>query len=287
MIDVIREIEAVQREVGSRRIPAGEARDHPPAPRLRRADRGRLGRADQPRAHRPLVPADQRRLPPRRALPVRGQRRAARSSPASGRTGSRSPGSTASRASDADVSEVEVRLTPAGDEATTLELEHVAIVPDEMWDQFGPGRRRRRLGRRRARARAAPAGRLARATRIAWQLSPEGVEFYTRSSEAWGAANRGRRRRPRDGRAQRRGHDGVLHAGPERRVVVEEERHEHDRNTPNAIDIQIESTTRDLGTPDRDRPRPFRTPRRRSMRGSRRSGPPLPNRPGPRSGRAM
>ena len=38
-------------------------------------DRGRLGRPDEPGADRALVPADQRRLPTRRALPVRGQRR--------------------------------------------------------------------------------------------------------------------------------------------------------------------------------------------------------------------
>ena len=36
-------------------------------------------------------------------------------------------------------SEVEVRLTPAGEGTTTLVLEHKAVVPDEMWDQFGPG----------------------------------------------------------------------------------------------------------------------------------------------------
>lgn len=37
-----------------------------------------------------------------------------------------------------DVSEVEVRLEPDGD-GTRLTLEHAAVVPAEMWDQFGPG----------------------------------------------------------------------------------------------------------------------------------------------------
>ena len=32
-----------------------------------------------------------------------------------------------------------MRLTPAGDDATTLELEHTAIVPDDRWDEYGPG----------------------------------------------------------------------------------------------------------------------------------------------------
>ena len=48
MIDIVREIEAVGREVGAGRIAAGEGR----AVRLRRTfdtpDRRRLGRADQP-----------------------------------------------------------------------------------------------------------------------------------------------------------------------------------------------------------------------------------------------
>lgn len=38
-----------------------------------------------------------------------------------------------------DASLVEVRLTPVGDDATDLTLEHRAVVPPEMWDQFGPG----------------------------------------------------------------------------------------------------------------------------------------------------
>ncbi len=36
-------------------------------------------------------------------------------------------------------SEVEVRLAAEGNERTLFELEHVAVVPPEMWDRFGPG----------------------------------------------------------------------------------------------------------------------------------------------------
>jgi hypothetical protein len=84
-------------------------------------------------------------------------------------------------------SEVELRLTPAGDDATTFVLEHTAIVPDEMWDQFGPG----------AVGVGWDGGVLGLALHlrggsvddpIAWQLSEEGREWATRSSEAWGAA---------------------------------------------------------------------------------------------------
>ena len=36
-------------------------------------------------------------------------------------------------------SEVEVRLTPEGEEKTVFELEHTAAFPPEFWDRFGPG----------------------------------------------------------------------------------------------------------------------------------------------------
>jgi uncharacterized protein YndB with AHSA1/START domain len=87
-----------------------------------------------------------------------------------------------------DGSEVELRLTPAGDESTIFELKHTAVVPDEMWAQFGPG--------------AVGVGweggllglslhlhEASMAAPVAWQLSDEGREFLTRSSQAWGSAN--------------------------------------------------------------------------------------------------
>ena len=85
-------------------------------------------------------------------------------------------------------SEVEVRLTPAGEGTTTLVLEHTAVVPDEMWDQFGPG----------AVGVGWEGGLLGLSLHLqggsvgdsmAWQLSTEGRDFFTRSSVAWGAAN--------------------------------------------------------------------------------------------------
>ena len=86
------------------------------------------------------------------------------------------------------VSEVEVRLAASGDEATVFELEHTAAVPEEMWEQYGPG----------AVGVGWEGGLLGLALHLrgesledpqAWQLSAEGREFATRSSEAWGAAN--------------------------------------------------------------------------------------------------
>jgi uncharacterized protein YndB with AHSA1/START domain len=89
----------------------------------------------------------------------------------------------------ADISEVEVRLTPAGDQATVFELEHIAIVPDDRWAEYGPGAvgvgwEQGLLGLS-LHLRGGSVG-----DPIAWQLSDEGRAYATRSSEAWGAANR-------------------------------------------------------------------------------------------------
>ena len=75
MIDIVREIEAVQREVGEGPSPPARAATI----RLQRDYDAPIedvwDALTEPGAHRPLVPAHQRRLPPRRSLPVRGQRR--------------------------------------------------------------------------------------------------------------------------------------------------------------------------------------------------------------------
>lgn len=86
-------------------------------------------------------------------------------------------------------SEVEVRLTAQDEERTVLELEHVAVVPPGMWDQFGPGAvgvgwdltllglglflAGREIGPEKAEK---------------WQFTDEAREFTTGSSEAWGTA---------------------------------------------------------------------------------------------------
>lgn len=85
-------------------------------------------------------------------------------------------------------SEVAVRLRPDGAERTVFELEHVAVVPPEFWDQFGPGAvgvgwDGALLG----------LGLHLRGHPIedpsAWEQTAEAREFMTRSSEAWGAAH--------------------------------------------------------------------------------------------------
>jgi uncharacterized protein YndB with AHSA1/START domain len=86
-------------------------------------------------------------------------------------------------------STVELRLQPAGADATTLELEHIAVVPEEMWDQFGPG----------AVGTGWDGGFLGLALHLRggkldvdpaeWQVSDEGKDWSRRSSAEWGAAN--------------------------------------------------------------------------------------------------
>ncbi len=88
---------------------------------------------------------------------------------------------------DAAASQLELRLSPDGDEATVFELEHTAVVPDDAWAEYGPGAvgvgwDQGLLG-------------LARHLRgdvvdaTAWETSPDGQAFSLRSNEAWGAAN--------------------------------------------------------------------------------------------------
>jgi len=91
------------------------------------------------------------------------------------------------------ISEVEIRLTAAGDESTIFEMNHTAVVPDEMWDMFGPGAvgvgwDMGLLGlSMHLSSGSEPA---TPAEKEAWQVSGEGREFAQLSSAAWGDASR-------------------------------------------------------------------------------------------------
>lgn len=86
-----------------------------------------------------------------------------------------------------DISEVEVRLDADTDNATRLVLEHAAVVPPEMWDQFGPG--------------AGGVGWDLGLVALGWHLSgiefdvetwenePEAKQATIRSAQAWGEAS--------------------------------------------------------------------------------------------------
>jgi uncharacterized protein YndB with AHSA1/START domain len=187
MIDIVRDLEATQRDVGSGRIAAGEGRTI----RLRRT------------YDAPIDEVWDALTSPARIgrwfLPINGEYRVGGRYQLEGNAGGEILECDRPRrfkvtwvfgepASPADISELEVRLEPAGEGSTMLELDHTAIVPDERWAMYGPGA----VGvgwdggllgltlHLRGESLADP---------IAWQLSAEGREFFTRSSAAWGAAN--------------------------------------------------------------------------------------------------
>ena len=86
-----------------------------------------------------------------------------------------------------DVSWVTVVLSEDGKGGTQLELEHVAHVSEERWNQFGPGAvgvgwdlTLMGLGKHLATGAAAD-----RQEAMAWMISEEGKDFMRRSSEDW------------------------------------------------------------------------------------------------------
>src|SRR4051794_38633808 len=187
MIDVLREIQAVQREVGTGRLAGGEAH----VVRLSR---------NYPAAVDDVWDAltNPERIG-RWFLPVSGDFRLGGEYQFEGNAGGRilecdRPNrlkvTWVVGPPDAPASEVEIRLSAVGDDATLFELEHTAVVPAEMWDQYGPG----------AVGVGWEGGLLGLELHLrggdfigdpeAWVGSPEGRDFNTRSSVAWGEASR-------------------------------------------------------------------------------------------------
>jgi uncharacterized protein YndB with AHSA1/START domain len=188
MIDVIRHIEAIEREVGTGPIPAGEGR----TVRLRRTyDAGIDDVWD-------AITSPERIS--RWFLPVSGDLHVGGRFQLEGNAGGeilecnrptrfRITWSAMDTGNPADISEVEVRLAAEGDARTALQLEHTAVVPEEMWPVYGPG----------AVGVGWDGGLLGLALHVeggasvddpaAWAASDEARDFYTRSSQAWGAAN--------------------------------------------------------------------------------------------------
>ena len=89
---------------------------------------------------------------------------------------------------EANTSIVEVRLSSVDEATTRLDFAHTAAVPDEMWDEYGPG----------AVGVGWDGGMLGLALHLqggsigdstAWQVSDEGRDFYTRCARAWGDAS--------------------------------------------------------------------------------------------------
>jgi uncharacterized protein YndB with AHSA1/START domain len=193
VVDVVREVEAISRSVGEGRVAAGE---------------GKLVHLQRTYAAGIDEVWDALTTPARLSrwfLPVSGDFRVGGSYQFEGQAGGtilecqrpnllRATWVYGDASDPASTSEVEVRLTAVDDDSTVFELLHTAVVPDELWSQFGPGAvgvgwdmgllgLSMHLG----------GGDDAVATpeqKMEWQLSSEGIEFATRSSEAWGAASR-------------------------------------------------------------------------------------------------
>ena len=84
-----------------------------------------------------------------------------------------------------------MRLSPAGDDATILVLEHTAAVPDEFWTQYGPGAvgvgwDMTLMG---LAEHTAKRGSVVHEDVMAWMVSPEGVEFVRGSNDSWADAS--------------------------------------------------------------------------------------------------
>jgi len=188
MIDVVHQIEAIHREVGTGRIPAGEGH----TVRLTRTYDAALEDVWDAVTNPDRIS--------RWFLPVSGDIHVGGRFQLEGNAGGqileceppnryRITWSAMDTGNPADVSEVEVRLAADGGGRTTLELAHTAVVPEEMWPVYGPG----------AVGVGWDGGLLGLALHLetggsvddptAWAMSDEGRDFYTRSSEAWGAAN--------------------------------------------------------------------------------------------------
>lgn len=90
-----------------------------------------------------------------------------------------------------ELSEVEVRLSPDGEERTRFELEHVAIVEPTFWETYGPGATGVGwdLGLISLWMYLSQGDAFDREATQAWSESEEAKPLLVASSEAWGEAN--------------------------------------------------------------------------------------------------
>jgi uncharacterized protein YndB with AHSA1/START domain len=188
MIDIVKEIEAVHRETGRKAIPAGE---------------GRTVRMERD-YEAPIEEVWDALTDPARIgrwfLPISGDYRIGGRYQFEGNAGGeilacerpdrlKVSWAYGEDIAPADISEVEVRLSAVDADTTRLVLEHAAFVPDDRWEQYGPG----------AVGVGWDGGLLGLSLHlrggsvddpIAWQMSDEGRRFNTLASERWGEAYR-------------------------------------------------------------------------------------------------
>jgi uncharacterized protein YndB with AHSA1/START domain len=186
MIDVVHQINAVTRRVGARTLEAGEARTTSIA-RIYDASVADLWDA-----------CTNRERIPRWFLPVSGDLRLGGRYQLEGNAGGTiercdpPKGFAATWEYGGEVTWIEVRLTPESDIRTRFELDHIALVSDARWTEFGPGATGVgwELGLLGLGLHLASGGRPVDPDEVAkWSASDEGRNFMTRSSQAWGDAS--------------------------------------------------------------------------------------------------
>ena len=133
MIDVVHQINAVQRRVGSRMLAAGEAR----VVTISQTYPASLDDVWDACTNAERIP--------RWFLPISGELRLGGRYQFEGNAGGtvercEPPHSFAATWEfGGEVSWIEVRLTAESDDRTRFELEHIAHVDDQRWAEFGPG----------------------------------------------------------------------------------------------------------------------------------------------------
>jgi uncharacterized protein YndB with AHSA1/START domain len=182
MIDVSQLINATRRNVGSRVLEAGEARTTSIS---RTYDTGVEDLWD--------ACTNPERIP-RWFLPVSGDLRLGGRYQLEGNAGGTVErcdpphGFAATWEYGDEVTWIEVRLVPEDDRRTRFELDHVALVTDERWAEFGPGATGVGwdLGLIGLNLHLAGGGKTVNPEEVAaWSASDEGRDFMTRSSRAW------------------------------------------------------------------------------------------------------
>jgi uncharacterized protein YndB with AHSA1/START domain len=181
MIDAVQQINAVQRQVGTRVFEAGEAR----VMSISQSYNAQLEDVWDACTNSERIP--------RWFLPVSGDLRVGGRYQLEGNAGGKiercdPPNSFgATWEYGGEVSWIEVRLTAEPQGKTRLELEHIAHVDDERWAEFGPG----------AVGVGWDSGLMGLATHLAtgraidpsesaaWVASDEGKQFFSLSSQRW------------------------------------------------------------------------------------------------------
>ena len=182
MIDIFSQINDTRRQVGDRRIPAGEGR----TVLLRR------------RYGAPIEDVWNACTDPDRInrwfLPVTGDLRPGGTYQLRGNAGGEilhcQPPHRLNVTwvfGDIPASEVEVRLFPGGGGETLLELEHATVVDAKLWGEYGPGAVGVGWDHTLLCLSMHLAGKSPEDV-AAWNETPEATECIVRSSQAWGAA---------------------------------------------------------------------------------------------------